>query len=71
MSYVKTPPTIYWGYVLDSNGRRVYSAAHSTDPVWDDVSILEIIVRALQLVGLNLQMNQVIAYSNEIKNTGQ
>jgi len=71
MSYVKTPPSIYWGYVLDSNGRRVYSAAHSTDPVWDDVSILEIIVRALQLVGLNLQMNQVIAYSNEIKNTGQ
>jgi len=71
MSYVKTPPSIYWGYVLDGNGRRVYSAAHSTDPVWDDVSILEIIVRALQLVGLNLQMNQVIAYSNEIKNTGQ
>jgi hypothetical protein len=71
MSYVRNPPPIYWGYVLDGNGRRVYSAINSVDPIWDDVSSLEIIVRVLQLVGVNLQVNQVIAYSNEIKNQGQ
>jgi hypothetical protein len=71
MSYVRNPPPIQWGFDLDVNGRRVYSPANSNDPIWDEISILEIIVRCLSLVGLNLQINQVMAYSQEIKNQGQ
>lgn len=71
MSYVRTPPAIVWGYDLDSNNRPVYNAAKSQQPVWGDSDIYQIIVRALALLGVNLQIGVVIGYANEIKNSGQ
>jgi hypothetical protein len=60
-----------WGYTLNVNGIPVYSAGSSVQPVWDDATILEIIVRALRLVGVNLQYNDVSAYANQIQVQGQ
>lgn len=71
MSYVQQPPDMVWGYVLNINGVPVYNAATSVQPVWDDATILEIIVRALRLVGVNLQYNDVSAYANQIQVQGQ
>lgn len=71
LSYVRNPPNIVWGYTLDINGRPVYSQALSTNPVWDDASIFQVIVRALAIVGVNLQAQDVERYAQEIKNTGQ
>lgn len=71
MSYVRKPPSIVWGYTLDGNGIPVYNAALSQQPVWGETDIFQIIVRALQLVGVNLQLGVVIQYSQEIKNLGQ
>lgn len=71
LSYVRNPPDMIWGYTLDVNGIPVYNPATSSQPVWDDASILEIIVRALRIIGVNLQYNDVNAYANEIKQVGQ
>lgn len=71
LSYVRNPPDMVWGYTLNVNGIPVYDPASSTEPVWDDASILEIITRALRIIGVNLQYNDVNAYANEIKNLGQ
>jgi hypothetical protein len=71
LSYVRNPPNVVWGYTTDPNGLPVYNEALSTQPVWDDASILEIIVRALRLVGVNLDFATVSQYSNEIKMAGQ
>lgn len=71
LSYVANPPDMEWGYTLDPNGLPVYSSGASTQPVWDDASILEIIVRALAIIGVNLQLNVVEQYSMAIKNQGQ
>lgn len=71
LTYIKNAPTMTWGYTLDGNGRPVYSAGISVQPVWDDVDLLEIIARALKLVGLNLQMGQVQQYANQITQQGQ
>jgi hypothetical protein len=71
LSYVRNPPDMVWGYTLNGNGIPVYNPASSTQPVWDDASILEIIVRALRIIGVNLQYNDVNAYANEIKQIGQ
>lgn len=71
MSYVRNPPNMIWAYITDINGREVYDPANSVQPIFDDLSILEIIVRGLQLVGVNLQAADVAQYSQMIKNQGQ
>lgn len=71
LSYVRTPPAIVWGYDLDSNGIPVYNPALSQQPVWSDTDMYQIIIRALQLVGVNLQLGVLVQYSQEIKNGGQ
>lgn len=71
LSYVRKAPPIYWAYTLDGNGRPVYNAALSQQPIWSDTDMMQIIVRALQLVGVNLQLGVVIQYSQEIKTQGQ
>lgn len=71
ISYVGNPPNMEWAYTVDGNGIPVYDSGASTQPVWDDASILEIIVRALSIIGVNLQLNVVEQYSMAIKNQGQ
>ncbi len=71
LSYVRNPPDMVWGYTTDVNGRPVYSESHSTQPIWDDASILDIIIRALALLGINLQSATLVQYSEMIKKEGQ
>lgn len=71
LSYIRTPPSIVWGYVLDGNQRPVYNAATSQHPVWGDTDCLQIIVRTLSIIGVNLQTPIVMQYANEIKYKGQ
>jgi hypothetical protein len=67
LNYVRNPPDMVWGYTDDANGLPVYSSAKSTQPIWDDASILEIIVRSLAIIGVNLQLGVVQQYAQEIK----
>jgi len=71
MSYVFNPPDMVWGYTLDVNGVPVYNPATSVQPVWGDASIMEIIVRALRIIGVNLDYNTVSAYAVQVENQGQ
>jgi hypothetical protein len=71
LTYIKNAPTMTWAYTLDGNSRPVYSSGTSVQPVWDDVDLLEIIARALKLVGLNLQMGQIEQYANQVTQQGQ
>lgn len=71
LSYVRTPPSIVWGFLYDSNNRHVYNPATSQQPIWAETDILQIIVRALQLCGISLQIGAVLQYANDVKNGGQ
>jgi hypothetical protein len=71
LSYIKTPTTIVWGYTNDVNGRPVYNKSTSVDPAWYDLDFFEVIVRALSLVGVNLQVPMLEQYANQIKIQGQ
>lgn len=71
LSYVQQPVAIKWAFSLDGNSRRVYDSTNSVQPVWNDISIMEIIVRALALIGVNLQLREVESYSQLIKTQGQ
>ena len=80
LSYVRSAPDIVWAYTTVA-GRPVYAPTQtgvgvtpttgSVQPVWYDVDILEIITRALKLIGLNLQDGMVEQYANQITQTGQ
>lgn len=71
MSYVRTPPGMRWAYTLDSNDLPVYDVFNSVQSVWSDLDIFNIIIRCLQMVGVNLQLGAVMQFASEIKNTGQ
>ena len=68
--YIGTTPTMTFTGVGGS-GATFSSPIISVNPVWDDASILEIIIRALAIIGVNLQLNVVEQYSMQIKNQGQ
>lgn len=71
MSYVRTPPSIVWGYTLDSNGIPVWNPATSQEPVFGDSDMMNIIARALLMVGVNLDFRVISQYANEVKQRGQ
>lgn len=71
LSYIRTPPPIIWGYDIDGNGLPIYNPAKSQDPVWGETDILNILVRGMALIGVNLQVNTLMGYANEIKQRGQ
>ncbi len=71
MSYVRTPPSIVWGYNTDSNGNAVWNPATSQDPVWSDTDMMQIISRALAIVGVSLQAGAVSQYAEQVKQGGQ
>jgi hypothetical protein len=70
LNYIKEAPSIVWAYTT-VNGRPVYSSGTSVQPVWDNVDLLEIIARALKLVGVSLQIGQVEQYANQVTQQGQ
>lgn len=70
LSYIRVPPSIVWGYVLDSNGIPVWNPNTSQNPVWGVVDLMNIVARALQKIGVNLDANGVYKYGEEIKVVG-
>lgn len=71
VSYIRTPQTISWNYTNDIYGRPIYNPATSQNPNWRRKDMLEVISRALSMIGVNLQAPQVMQYAEQIKNTGQ
>lgn len=71
LSYIRTPQTINWNYTTDIYGRAIYTSAGSQSPQWRRKDMMDIISRALSMVGVNLQAPMVAQYAEQIKQTGQ
>lgn len=71
LSYIQQPAKLVWGFTPDIYLRPIYNPGASVQPQWLDLDMLEIIVRALAIVGVNLQLNVVEQYSQVIKTGGQ
>lgn len=71
LGYVGRAPFIVYNTIEDGNGRDVYSPTGSVNPLWYETEILEVLMRALDIAGVPMQLNQVRQYSQEIKTTGQ
>lgn len=70
LSYVKKHPDIVWAHEADANGRPTYTATGSAHPLFSDVDMLEVLARALRLVGVNLQAAHVAQYAEAVKVQG-
>lgn len=71
LSYVKTPPTIFWGSTPDGQGRPVYNPGTSTDPIWYPTDQLELVARVLKMIGVNLSAPEISQYADGIIKQGQ
>lgn len=71
LSYIKRPADMFWNYTLDIYNRPIYNPVGSVQPQWQELDQLEIVVRALNQVGVNLQLRDVEQYSQQIKVAGQ
>jgi hypothetical protein len=70
VSYVRKHPDIVWNYEADANGRPQYKASGSAHPLFSDADMMEVIARALRMVGVNLQSAAVTQYAQEVKQVG-
>lgn len=71
LSYIRRPTQMFWNSTLDIYNRPIYNPIGSVQPEWQELDDLEIVVRALQQVGVNLQLRDVEQYSQMIKQGGQ
>ncbi len=71
LSYIKKPATMVWNFTPDIYNRPVYNPVGSVQPEWSELDQLEVVVRALNQVGVNLQLRDVEQYSQQIKIQGQ
>lgn len=71
VNYLKVPNNVVWGYNLDGSGRPVYSPGTSTDPLWYDNDIDEIIARACKILGISIKENALVSYGQSVINTGE
>lgn len=70
-SYIGTPAAIVWNSTTDIYGRQIFTTVGSVNPAWYELDMMQVIVRALSMIGVNLQLNAVQQYAAMIKNTGE
>lgn len=70
LSYVKEPAVMFWNSSTDGNGREVYNPTGSTQPLWSEVDLFEVISRCLKIVGVNLQLPILYQYAEQVKKEG-
>jgi hypothetical protein len=70
-SYINTPPAIVWNFDTDANGRAIYNPVGSVDPMWYELDMMDIISRALEMMGVRVSSSNVQQYAQRIKQQGQ
>ncbi len=71
MSYVATPATIVWNSVDNIFGQPIYDPTTSVSPLWYNTDMFQIIVRAAQMLGINLSAQAIEQYATQIKTVGE
>ena len=69
MVYLCVPPKPVYGTSY-GKGYQKYDPATSTELLWNDVNIIDIISLFMNELGLNIPSSDLIAYSNQNKQTG-
>lgn len=68
---VITPTNVVWGYTFDGDGRQVYDAATSVQPLWDNHSAREITKRMLTTIGVSFKDPDFATFGKSVQATGE
>lgn len=71
LTYYFAPPALVWAYTLDGNGRPVYDAGSSVQPLWYQNDIEEIVARAAKIIGVSLQQPNDVQYGESVIQKGE
>lgn len=71
VKYLKLPTNVVWNYTLDGQGRPVYTPTGSTDPLWMDNDIDELIGRACKILGISIKENALVSYGQGVLQNGE
>lgn len=64
LSYLALPTKCKWAYTLGVNGRPIYNDNASVDFEWRQENHIDIIARALKFMGVNLEDETLLGYSD-------
>ena len=71
LDYIQTPPDIVWGFTFDVNGRQVYDAGTSVQPLWSNNSCREITQRMLKLIGVSFSSQDFEMFGQTVLAAGE
>ena len=69
LDYVKVAPAIKWGFTYDADGRQVYNSGTSIQPLWDNISCMEITKRMLKSLGITFKDKDFENFGNSVIQT--
>ena len=71
VKYLSVPTDVVWGYTTDGSGRPVYNSATSTQPLWADNDVDEILARAAKIVGVSFKEPTLTQFGESIMAKGE
>lgn len=71
IKYLSVPTNVVWGYTTDGSGRPVYDPTQSTQPLWYDNDIDEILARAAKIVGVSLKEPVLTQFGEQVMAKGE
>lgn len=69
LDYIKAVPAIKWGFTYDVDGRQVYNSGSSIQPLWDNISCMEITKRMLKSTGVSFKDKDFENFGNSVIQT--
>jgi hypothetical protein len=69
MSYLKLPAKPFWK-AIDNDGFLEFDEANSVNLEWDDMNIIDILVIVLGDMGISLNSQNIVQYSENLKTKG-
>lgn len=55
LDYVGEPTDAIWAYTINAYGRQIYDPVNSVQPLWDGISLVEIVKRSLRMLGVSFK----------------
>lgn len=71
LDYISHPVDAEWAYTIDGDGRQVYDAGSSVQPLWDTHSLREITKRMLTNLGVSLKDADFVNFGAKVQTMGE